>query len=308
MAIGNGPWKWATKPTIVKQNEKTSTNFGVQPTTIISLSKVPYVSQTGYEFIYVSSTIPNKKLIDRAIHTRFVGIHSDERLWNEYTEANKKIITGRLTDSRPCKDEIISSISTLPDGLSIQSERELLEKIEDNSQEGMHLALLSEAVTTAFAAYRKRTFDPRLPRSFNKAIQFLRRRDAIDREYKALNDRGTCKYVNSTPKIIVLPFTCAFRCKSLDVQGTNFFQKAGCVVRGDFQDADITSDPYCLFAPVASHKSILILFAVPAAKDLTVERGDVNNAYIYRYINYEVFLEQMTDSIKRLEQAKKNVK
>lgn len=94
----------------------------------------------------------------------------------------------------------------------------------------------------------------------------------------------------------VLPFKWKFRLKPLDKFGNNHFEKSRCVVRGDFQQAELDNDPYGTYAPVASHEEISILFAVAAAQGLIIEGGDVASAYLYGDIYCVFFMEQPTDS------------
>lgn len=56
------------------------------------------------------------------------------------------------------------------------------------------------------------------------------------------------------------------------------------------------SDPESLYARVASHDAIRVIFAFSAACDLILEGGDVGNAYIYGDIDFEVIQEQPTNS------------
>lgn len=62
------------------------------------------------------------------------------------------------------------------------------------------------------------------------------------------------------------------------------------------QEARIDYDPDATYAPVASHESIPLLFAIAARDGLIVEGGDVSNAYLYGEIDVEVLIEQPTDS------------
>jgi hypothetical protein len=59
-------------------------------------------------------------------------------------------------------------------------------------------------------------------------------KEAADKEYQSLNDRGTFKIVRKTPDIKVIPLTWVFTCK-LDTDGYLIKFKARICVRGDLQ-------------------------------------------------------------------------
>lgn len=59
--------------------------------TYINLGKIPYFGQIGYAFIYIPATAPNKKIIDRFIHSHFIGMESDERLCNIYISETNEV-------------------------------------------------------------------------------------------------------------------------------------------------------------------------------------------------------------------------
>lgn len=72
--------------------------------------------------------------------------------------------------------------------------------------------------------------------------------------------------------------------------------KSQCIVRGDLLNTEVNYEPYGLYSLVASHEEMITLLAVAAAEDLLIEGGDVSNAYLYSAIDYEVSIEQPTDS------------
>lgn len=93
-----------------------------------------------------------------------------------------------------------------------------------------------------------------------------------------------------------VPFTWVFRLKPLDNDGRNFLHKARCVVRGDKQTAYVNFDPNNVYAPVACHEAIRILFAYAAAFDLQIEGADISNAYLYGKIDIPIIMQQPTNS------------
>ena len=72
--------------------------------------------------------------------------------------------------------------------------------------------------------------------------------------------------------------------------------KARCFVRGDLQFPLRDYNPDDVYAPVASHEAIRIMFSLAASEGLVVEGGDFCNAYLYGDINIPIIMQQHTDS------------
>lgn len=62
------------------------------------------------------------------------------------------------------------------------------------------------------------------------------------------------------------------------------------------QTPGIDFNPDGLYAPVASHESIRILFSITASDGLLVEGADICCAYLYGELNVPVYMEQTTNS------------
>lgn len=266
-----------------------------EPRTNVKLDGLPYFRQPVYAFIYLPETTPNKKLIYRSIHFRFIGMNSDELLLKFYIAENHSTKIFRRTYFRTCKRDRIPSITTLVDGLSSQSETELLENIDGQAQEGKMQALLSDFFTTSATVVGKKPKNPPVPQSFNESLQYKNWWNAIYREYRALKRRNTWTYVKRIDGMIFLPFTWTFRLKPMDTEVISSLNKSRCIVRGDLQNPEINYNPHGLYAPVASHDSLRMLLNIAITEHLIVEGGDVSNAYLYGDIDDEVFIEQPVD-------------
>lgn len=250
-----------------------------KPNTTINLDLAVF-GQTGFAFLYTSSTTRDKKFNARATHSQFIGMHSDERLCRVLETHSKSMLIKRLSDFRPCKNEPLLGLAALLNGIARQSEIEQREETEGAAEDGLvqeFMTALSPINTTPHC-FAKRAFDPNVPKAFSYAVKLKVWRAAIDREFNALVIRGTWTYTKRTPEMHVLPYTWVFRLKLLDAAGTKFLEKARCCVRGDLQSPEIDFDPFGLHAPVASHEAIRLVLSVAAADDLIVERGDIANA------------------------------
>lgn len=260
---------------------------------IVDFSSLPTFGQPGFAFIYRSPSTANRKLLARAEHVLFVGMESDEKLCRVYKPKIDRVNVVRLADFRPCSPSLLPPITTLLDGLSRQSDLDNMENYDSPSDEAF-LGAFQASLTTFIAKGNLK--DPRLPKSFNDAIQSPDWCAAIDREFNALRNRNTWKLIRRTPDMNVLPFTWVFRIKPLDATGKTVLYKARCCVRGDYQLAYFDFDPFTTYAPVASHEGIRILLAYAAARRLIVEGGDVSNAYLFGDIDCPVYIEQPTNS------------
>lgn len=160
--------------------------------TVTYFDKIPKFGQAWYSFLYRSETAPNKNLLARSVHSHFFGMQSDERLCRVYVPTTRTILILRLADFNPCKDVSLPSVSTFLDGLSRQSEMDLLHKVEyGTAQEGLLKAYFSEAVITAMSVNKKTRSDPLLLKSFSKAIRYINWRETIDLEFRALRKLNT---------------------------------------------------------------------------------------------------------------------
>ncbi len=93
-----------------------------------------------------------------------------------------------------------------------------------------------------------------------------------------------------------VPFTWVFKLKPCDAEGKEFIEKARCCVRGNRQLAYVDYDTSNIYAPVASHDSIRMLFALVASEESYLEGADLSNTYLYGDHNSPILMEQPTNS------------
>lgn len=218
----------------------------------------------------------------------------------------KSIILTRAQDFRPFSEEKLPGVSSLLEGLARQSEVDSLNNSDGEAEEVLIRAFHAFAANLPADNFRNRgsrrqlqrslRVDVRLPRSFKEAIIYPAWREAIDREYKALRDRNTWRYVNRSADMNPFPFTWVFRLKPLDIEGLEFLHKARCCIRGDKQQPHIDFDPHSTYTPVASHEAIRLLLAYAAGEQHIIEGADIGNAYLYGDLNLPIIMAQPTDS------------
>ncbi len=90
--------------------------------------------------------------------------------------------------------------------------------------------------------------------------------------------------------------TWVFKLKPFDAEGKKFIEKARCCVWVDRQLAYFGYVPSNIYAPVASHNSIRILFELVASEESYLELADVRNAYFYGDLDVLIIMEQPTNS------------
>ena len=274
----------------------------------------------GFAYIYYSKTVGGKKMLPRSEFARFVGMESDTRLIRVYVPSSQRIRILRRADFHPITDNLLPSVTSLLDGISRQRAIEAGTTAEPDLEEALqataaNLDLLNDLkhVSGNFSAqssvmsvlkphknYMGISDGPPLPRSFDEACRIPHWAEAIDREYNAHIRNNTWKYVKLTPDMKPVPFKWAFRAKAVNADRMMYLYKARCNLRGDLQEAGVDFDPDALYAPVAGHESILLLFNYSAAEGLDVEGCDVDNAYVNGFIDIPVIMEQPTDSSRRL--------
>ena len=144
--------------------------------------------------------------------------------------------------------------------------------------------------------------DRRIPTSFKKACEIPKWAESIDREYNALVDRQTWKYVKWTADMKPIPFIWDFRIKDTVGSMAELLFKARCCLRGDKQVAYRDFDPEILYAPVVRHETIRVFIVKSSAQGLIVRGADVDNAYLYGNITngVKIYMQQPTDSSQKL--------
>lgn len=131
----------------------------------------------------------------------FVGLESNECLWRLYSPESFSVNVVRLSDFNEYKSGL-SSIATLLDGLSHQSELHNKRNSYGHAEEVLHQVF---NVCFPLSVAKGNSRDPILPRTFKTAILEKNWRTAIDRGYCALQIRNTSSYVHQSEEMNVLP-------------------------------------------------------------------------------------------------------
>lgn len=272
--------------------------------TQLSFSKIPSFGQHGYSFIYRPKTVSSRNLFARSVYSIFIGMQSDERLCRVYVPSTNVVTILLLSDFRPCRREPLPNVQTLLYGLALQASQASTTK-NPNSEEtegALHQAFMSDSISTAMLTATGKRFDPNLPRNFREALYDPHWREAVDREFKALKAINTWILIPRTSEMNFLPFTWTFHLKPTTNSENNMLHKARCVVRVDYQNASLDYDESVKYAPVACQECISIALAIAAAENLVVEGGYIANAYLYGYLDFNIYMEQRTDSSRLQEQ------
>ena len=80
-----------------------------------------------------------------------------------------------------------------------------------------------------------------------------------------------------------------FVLESLNHVGTKFLEKERCFLQVYKQIKHIYFNPDTLYGPVASHSNLWMSISIATAQNDKVERGDVDNAYLYGDIDSDVY-------------------
>jgi len=109
-------------------------------------------------------------------------------------------------------------------------------------------------------------------------------KEAANKEYQSVSNRGTFEIVRKTPDIKVIPLTWVFTYK-LDTDGYLTKFKARICVRGDLQPRT-DKDTY---AATLAARTFRALMAITAAYDLEAFQLDAVNAFINSYLDETVY-------------------
>ena len=269
------------------------------PNTFIDFASLLAFGKPGFGFIYRAHTTAKKKLLPRSQFGNFVGMESDTRLIRMYVPNEKRVRVVRRADFKTIADNKLPGVTALLDGLARQHSIETELKTPDGEAE----AHLVHCLTSIYRETPLISWEPRqstaasdVPSSFHEACQIPEWADAIDREFRALEQRGTWRYVKPLPGMNIIKYKWVFKKKPLDAKGKSYLPKARCVARGDLQEAYIDFDPTNLYAPVAAHESLRLILAYAASTNLILEGGDISNAYLYGSMDKTIFMEQPVDS------------
>lgn len=83
--------------------------------------------------------------------------------------------------------------------------------------------------------------------------------------------------------------------KKIDENGLTFLYKEKCTLRGDLQESFQDYDPENVYALVAAHETIRMLFSIETGKYIILEGFDISKAYLDGYMDVRIVMEQITD-------------
>ena len=205
--------------------------YGTKP----NLSTLIPFGTPGYAFRYRSESTPGKRFRPRTIKGFFVGMDSDNTLLRIYHPDSKEVRPCRAADFTVIKEQqALPSFDDLLDGISRR--QELAETLFDSSpeadedqdpQDTMAHCLFTHYTQTPFAGKAKNR-DHSIPRGFTEACKIPEWAEAIDREYYALKERETWKYVRPQPGDTPIPYLWQFRIKETPGADVAILHKARC--------------------------------------------------------------------------------
>lgn len=125
----------------------------------------------------------------------------------------------------------------------------------DESEETLTRCVFTLATGKVFPRKEKSssTMNNRLPRNFNEACPEQNWAAAIDREFQALEDHKTWKWIQLNEIMKPLPLTWNFRIKETSRADAPLMYNARCCLRGDEQVVYRDYDPEALCAPVSRY-------------------------------------------------------
>eukprot|EP00178_Gracilaria_changii_P007659 TRINITY_DN2408_c0_g1_i1.p1 TRINITY_DN2408_c0_g1~~TRINITY_DN2408_c0_g1_i1.p1 ORF type:complete len:739 (-),score=46.72 TRINITY_DN2408_c0_g1_i1:861-3077(-) len=232
--------------------------FGQKP----DFSNLLKFGQKGHAFIYRSETVPNKKLLPRAIPGHFIGMHSPRTLYRIYIPSMRKVIKCRERDFKVSREQLLS-IAELIDLSSVQrseAEGNINEEDEEHLDAALSHCMVAHSRSKDLEDFGK------LLKNFEEARVMPGWAEAIDREYNALVERKTWILVDRKPGMRPLPFLWTFLAKHLSSEPPRILPKARCVVRGDMQRPYLDFDPDNVYAPVARLETIRLAIAKAAVQ------------------------------------------
>lgn len=254
----------------------------------------------GNAYQYRSDTARNKKFLPRALYGNFVGMESKHALYRIYITSLDTVRICRKDDFHQLQaDTNLPTFQELTSRISQQQQLEEENEIDDDDNQTAQDSLSAcyfAHYSNIPIAMKTKIRDPRIPSTFAEARKIPQWATAIDKEFNALNDRETWRYIPRTDDMKPLPFIWDFRIKDTHGSLASYLCKARCCLRGDKQLQHRDYDPLSLYAPVARHETIRMFLTKAAALNLFVEGADVDNAYLYGLLDRPIIMEQPTDS------------
>jgi hypothetical protein len=187
--------------------------------------------------------------------------------------------------------------------LKIRAPQVAPDTFSDSEEELALMNIPEENVIPTFLAVAAKETEPFEPRTLYQAKNDTSWREwerAMLEEVNSLNQNKTWELVDPPKDRRILSGKWVFKLKR-GPHGEVIRYKSRWVVRGFTQEEGIDYDE--TFASVVKPMSYKALFAIAAALDLEIEQMDVKTAFLYGYIDHEIYVEQphlMTDGTSRV--------
>jgi hypothetical protein len=187
--------------------------------------------------------------------------------------------------------------------LKIRAPQVAPDTFSDSEEELALMNIPEENVIPTFLAVAAKETEPFEPRTLYQAkndTSWLEWERAMLEEVNSLNQNKTWELVDPPKDRRILSGKWVFKLKR-GPHGEVIRYKSRWVVRGFTQEEGIDYDE--TFASVVKPMSYKALFAIAAALDLEIEQMDVKTAFLYGYIDHEIYVEQphlMTDGTSRV--------
>ncbi|KAJ5473962.1 hypothetical protein N7475_003528 [Penicillium sp. IBT 31633x] len=173
----------------------------------------------------------------------------------------------------------------------------------DSEEELALINIPEENVIPTFLTVAAKETEPFEPKTLHQAkndASWLEWERAMLDEVNSLNQNKTWELVDPPKNRRILSGKWVYKLKR-GPHGEVIRYKSRWVVRGFTQEEGIDYDE--TFASVVKPMSYKALFAIAAALDLEIEQMDVKTAFLYGYIDHEIYVEQphhMTDGTSRV--------
>jgi hypothetical protein len=187
--------------------------------------------------------------------------------------------------------------------LKIRAPQVTLDTLSDSDEELALMNIPEKYVIPTFltvAAQETEPFEPKTLHQAKNDASWLEWESAMLEEVNSLHQNKTWELVDPPKDRRILSGKWVFKLKR-GLHGEVIRYKSRWVVRGFTQEEEIDYDQ--TFASVVKPMIYKALFAIAAALDLEIEQMDVKTAFLYGYIDHEIYVEQphhMTDGTPRV--------
>ncbi|KAL3246854.1 hypothetical protein ABHI18_010803 [Aspergillus niger] len=176
--------------------------------------------------------------------------------------------------------------------LKIRAPQATLDTLSDGEEELVLMNIPKENIIPTFLTVAAKETEPFEPSTLHQAkndASSLEWERAMLEEVNSLHQNKTWELVDPPTDRRILSGKWVFKVKR-GPHGEVIRHKCRWVVRGFTQEEGIDYDE--TFASVVKPMSYKALFAIAAALDLEIEQMDVKTAFLYGYIDHEIYVEQ----------------